>query len=114
MDEAWENETLKKSTKESSFSAVKPRHATQYFAALAGCLGAMGSGTIMGFSAPAGPQLVPTSENDRASCNSCNLTLTSSEYVWFSSIPNLAAAIIGPFAGLAINTIGRKGTMLTS
>ncbi|XP_069988510.1 facilitated trehalose transporter Tret1 [Penaeus vannamei] len=95
---------------------VKARRITQYLAATAACLGAACSGAVMGFSAPAGPQLIrnasDSSQNDSDADNA--LMLTSLEYSWFSSLPNLAAAAVGPFAGLAMNKIGRRGTMLAS
>ncbi|XP_063590200.1 uncharacterized protein LOC134767079 [Penaeus indicus] len=92
---------------------TKARRITQYLAATAACLGATCSGAVMGFSAPAGPQLI---QNASVSLhNDSNaLMLTRLEYSWFSSLPNLAAAVVGPLAGLAMNKIGRRGTMLAS
>ncbi|XP_042893168.1 facilitated trehalose transporter Tret1-like, partial [Penaeus japonicus] len=80
------------------------------------CLGATCSGTVMGFSAPAGPQLIQNASDFMHNDNDTNnvLMLTSVEYSWFSSLPNLAAAVVGPLAGLAMNKIGRRGTLLAS
>ncbi|CAL4102872.1 unnamed protein product, partial [Meganyctiphanes norvegica] len=86
------------------------RVSTQIFTAIAASMGAMGAGTILGFSAPAGPQLVP-GNTTALSNGTSHLTLTPMEYSWVSSIPNLAAAISSVVAGAAINRLGRRTSM---
>ncbi|CAL4067075.1 unnamed protein product, partial [Meganyctiphanes norvegica] len=73
-------------------------------------VGTMGAGTILGFTAPAGPQLVPGNTTDISNSTS-DLTLTSLEYSWVCSIQNLSAALSSVITGAAMNTWGRRTSM---
>ena len=73
---------------------------------VAATMGSIAMGTVLGYSSPAGAIL--SNFSDPA------LNLTESQISWFSSTMNLGALVGGPAAGFAINTVGRRGTMLYS
>lgn len=70
-------------------------------------LGGFCFGTALGYSSPAGPQLMDNSTN-------ADFVLTVEQNSWFSSSINLGAVIGGPIGGVCINILGRRGTMLMS
>ncbi|KAG0727432.1 putative sugar transporter ERD6-like 13 [Chionoecetes opilio] len=81
-------------------SDSKPARLVQYFTVFSVTMGALSFGTHLGFMSPAKPAL--------------NETLNAEEMMWFSSIVNLGAMTGGPVAGLLINVLGRRGTMMAS
>ncbi|KAG7167452.1 facilitated trehalose transporter Tret1-like isoform X2 [Homarus americanus] len=101
-----------------------PAHATQYYAALAATMGALALGCVIGYSSPAGPyllahttatpQLLTNLTDDSQTQVRERLQLNQEEYNWFSSSPNLGAVCGGLLGGPAINSVGRRATMMTS
>lgn len=86
----------------------RPARAPQYITALAATLGALSMGTVLGFSSPAGAQLIANSTAGDA------LHLSQDQNSWFSSIMNVGALAGGPVGGLCLNALGRRGTMMAS
>lgn len=79
-----------------------PAHVVQYFAAFSVAMGGLSFGTGLGFTSPANPLYNATG------------TLDETELNLFTSIVNLGALVGGPLAGLLINVLGRKGSMMGS
>nr|UFQ59758.1 glucose transporter 2 [Macrobrachium nipponense] len=90
----------------------KPVHGTQFFAAFAACLNAMAVGAAIGYSSPASAALV-IPKNDSEVIDG-QFYLTEAENNWFSGSLSIGALLGCMLAGLCINHIGRKGTMLVS
>ncbi|XP_071549837.1 trehalose transporter 1-like protein [Panulirus ornatus] len=80
---------------------------TQYLTAASATVGALAVGTVLGYSSPAGAQLLANSTDG-------SLHLTTTENMWFSSSMNLGALLGGPVGGVSLNILGRRGTMLAS
>ena len=106
----------------------KPRHATQYLTGAAASMGALAIGVVMGYSSPASVQLegldvVATCFN-QTDCDymfnktACKLihdeALTNNELSWFSSSVNLGSIIGASMAGMLMNKIGRRISMISS
>uniref|UniRef100_A0A0P4VWY6 Major facilitator superfamily (MFS) profile domain-containing protein n=1 Tax=Scylla olivacea TaxID=85551 RepID=A0A0P4VWY6_SCYOL len=85
----------------------RPARAPQYFTALSATLGAFAMGTVLGYSSPAGAQLINNPTHDF-------VHLDKSQNSLFSSIMNVGALVGGPVGGLCLNKLGRRGTMLAS
>ena len=69
-------------------------------------MGAFAMGCALGYSAPAGEELLSNSTS-----NSVHLD-SDSESAWFSSIVTLGALAGGPVGGLSIKVLGRRGSLL--
>ncbi|XP_042227243.1 facilitated trehalose transporter Tret1-like isoform X3 [Homarus americanus] len=92
-----------------------PTYGTQYYGTVAATMGGLAMGTLLGYSSPAGPHLMASTNNrSRVLSNSTGqpLQLSQAEYNWFSSSVTLGAAAGALMGGLCINSIGRRGTML--
>ncbi|XP_068227374.1 facilitated trehalose transporter Tret1-like [Palaemon carinicauda] len=90
----------------------KPKHGTQYFAAFAACLNAMAVGAAIGYSSPASAALrTPKNESDVIEGK---FYLTEGENNWFAGSLSIGALFGCMIAGLCLNYIGRRGTMLAS
>ncbi|CAL4073794.1 unnamed protein product [Meganyctiphanes norvegica] len=85
---------------------ASPARLTQYIAGFSASLGALGMGTVIGYSSPALPYLTGNATD--------TVHLDPQEAMWFSSILNVGALIGGPVAGVCMNNIGRRGTMIAS
>lgn len=86
---------------------ARPARLPQYVTTLSATLGGFAMGTVLGYSSPAGAQLIDSTFDDA-------LHLTKEQNSWFSSIMNVGALIGGPLGGLCINKLGRRGTMMAS
>merc|ERR1711962_1551929 len=87
-----------------------PAHGAQYLAGITGMVGAMAGGCVLGYSSPAGADLLyPANETDYVNDT---LYLTESQNGLFGGYANLGAGIGGPIGGILINTLGRRGTMI--
>ncbi|XP_076055623.1 facilitated trehalose transporter Tret1-like [Oratosquilla oratoria] len=95
-----------------STSAVLDRDAPsllpQLFATLVVSMGTFSLGTVLGYAAPASPQLVDNSTHVS------NLHITLEENAWFSSIMCIGALAGGPLGGVLMKNLGRKGTIIAS
>ncbi|XP_076055622.1 facilitated trehalose transporter Tret1-like [Oratosquilla oratoria] len=95
-----------------STSAILGRDAPsllpQLFATLVASMGTFSMGTVIGYSAPASPQLVDNSTHVS------NLHITLEENTWFSSIIGIGALAGGPLGGVLMKNLGRKGTIIAS
>ena len=69
-------------------------------------LGAFSMGCCLGYSSPAGIQLLSNSTTDD------NIHLTLDQNAWFSSTFNIGALVGGPIGGVCARILGRKGTLL--
>ncbi|CAL4066056.1 unnamed protein product, partial [Meganyctiphanes norvegica] len=90
-----------------------PAHAAQYLAGLTGMIGAMSAGCVLGYSSPAGADLLmPVNYTDYG--NDTQLYITEDENGWFGSTSNIGALLGGPLGGILLNSLGRKGTMIAT
>lgn len=78
----------------------------QYVAALAATGGALAAGTALGWTSPAGPQLVNGTDPNY------DFILSEEENSWVGSSLNLGAAAVCFPIGYLLNLIGRKWSML--
>ncbi|XP_076055625.1 facilitated trehalose transporter Tret1-like [Oratosquilla oratoria] len=95
-----------------STSAILGRDAPsllpQLFATLVASMGTFSMGTVIGYAAPASPQLVDNSTHVS------NLHITLEENTWFSSTMSIGALAGGPLGGVLMKSLGRKGTIIAS
>ncbi|XP_076055200.1 facilitated trehalose transporter Tret1-like [Oratosquilla oratoria] len=95
-----------------STSAILDRDAPsllpQLFATLVASMGTFSLGTVIGYAAPASPQLVDNSTHVSS------LHITLEENTWFSSIIGIGALAGGPLGGVLMKNLGRKGTIIAS
>ncbi|XP_076055621.1 facilitated trehalose transporter Tret1-like isoform X2 [Oratosquilla oratoria] len=95
-----------------STSAILDRDAPsllpQLFATLVASMGTFSMGTVIGYAAPASPQLVDNSTHVS------NLHITLEENAWFSSIMSIGGLAGGPLGGVLMKNLGRKGTIIAS
>ncbi|CAL4066419.1 unnamed protein product [Meganyctiphanes norvegica] len=90
-----------------------PRHLTQYIAGISAAMGAMSMGAVTGFASPASAELSSNcTSNETAWCSPIHIT--DEQTGMFVSTVSLGALIGGPVAGMLMNVIGRRGTMLFS
>ncbi|XP_076055624.1 facilitated trehalose transporter Tret1-like [Oratosquilla oratoria] len=80
----------------------------QLFATLIASMGTFSVGTVLGYAAPASPQLVDNSTHVS------NLHITLEENSWFSSTIAIGALAGGPLGGVLMKSLGRKGTIIAS
>ncbi|KAK8733765.1 hypothetical protein OTU49_006468, partial [Cherax quadricarinatus] len=94
----------------------RPAHGTQYFAALSASMGAMAVGAAIGYSSPASAAFRYDNTTEVITDNSTfgNLYLSKEARGWFAGSLSIGALLGCMLAGLCINNIGRKGTMLVS
>lgn len=87
-------------------AAQAGRKLPQYIAALAATLGALASGSMLGWSSPVVFAITQVNSTDY------NFSVTEDQGAWISSLINLGAAFICFPIGLIMDLIGRKKTML--
>lgn len=80
----------------------------QVIAALAATVGAFGLGTLLGWTSPGIPNL---DETANSTFNKLGV-LSESDKSWIGSIIALGSMLSGPIAGICIDAIGRKNSML--
>lgn len=86
-------------------SSTEGRKLIQYAAALSATIGALAFGGILGWSTSGG-------DNGEVLAAQYNMTISTGEFSWISSITNLGSAAICIPIGVLLDIVGRKRSML--
>ena len=114
-----------------ALSRNKPSHLPQYLTTLAATMGALAMGAILGYASPTSVQLgsnpiscndsydsittTPSEQPCAVECSQINdEPLSDFQMSWFSSSVNLGAVVGSPIAGVLLNKVGRRATMMSS
>ncbi|ODN03069.1 Facilitated trehalose transporter Tret1-2 [Orchesella cincta] len=84
-------------------SAFASKKLPQFLAAGVATLGALGLGTVLGYTSPALPDIKNSTMFSH---------LEESDHSWIGSIAPIGACVSGPVAGFLVDTFGRKKCML--
>ncbi|XP_078737596.1 solute carrier family 2, facilitated glucose transporter member 8 isoform X1 [Lampetra fluviatilis] len=84
----------------------KVQNGRLYLAVLSTALGPLSLGLTLGYSSPAIPDLERSPE--------AQLRLSPAQVSWFGSLVTIGAVLAGPLAGLLVERLGRKPTLMLS